>query len=77
MVFILLLLSMWKEDLSLKNLAEGKWNISGKQLISVESLVLFTFNTSLDESLDSSLAILLICRIWESFYMLLAALQVS
>lgn len=44
MVFILLALIMWKEELSLKNHAEGKegkWDISGKQLISMENLVSF------------------------------------
>lgn len=81
MVFILLLLIMQKEQLSLKYLAGRKGGENGTCLESSsfpwEVWFLFTFNTSLDNSLDPSLATLCICRIWESFYMLLAALQVT
>lgn len=81
MVFILLFI-MWKEELSLKNLTRKKKRREhgtslGSSLFPWKVCFLFTFNTSLDESLDPRLAILSICRIWESFHMLLATLQVT
>lgn len=76
---------MWKQEPSLKTLTRGKKKKErrengtslGSRLSMEIDCFLFTFNTSLDEILDPRLAILSICRIWESFYMLLAILQVT